>query len=107
MTIKDMQYYRDFDLSSAAMAIHKLADKRGTSPVFGDAIQSLWVLSEESEVTAEKLCDVLGKPDRVRATEAGNVWEYDWIDQYGQITYASSTPFLIVNGVVQGLADEE
>ena len=39
--IKDMNYYRTFDLRSASREIEQLGQDRGNHEVFGDAIQSL------------------------------------------------------------------
>ena len=105
--IKDMDYYRSFDLLSSSAEIRKLGKDRGNHEVFGDAIQSLLIVAGEREVTSSEIEQILGKPDRVADNDAGEVWEYDWSDTYGPVNYTSSTPFQITNGVCTGLAPDE
>lgn len=105
--IKDMDYYRSFDLLSASEEIRELGDDRGNHEVFGDAIQSLLIAASEREVCSAEIEQVLGKPDRVVSNDAGEVWEYDWSDTYGPTNYTSSTPIQITNGVCAGLAPDE
>lgn len=105
--IKDMDYYRSFDLLSASEEIRQLRSERGNHEVFGDAIQSLLIAAGEREVSSDEIEQVLGKPDRVVGNDAGEVWEYDWCDKYGPASYTSSTPFQITRGVCAGLAPDE
>ncbi len=105
--IKDIDYYRSFDLLSASEEIRELGNDRGNSEVFGDAIQSLLIAADEREVGSSEIEQVLGKPDRIVDNDSGEIWEYDWSDTYGPIKYTSSTPFQIMNGVCTGLAPDE
>lgn len=105
--IKDMDYYRSLDLLSAGAEIRKLGDDRGSHEVFGDAIQSLLIAACEREVASSEVEQILGKPDRVVDNDTGEVWEYDWSDTYGPVSYTSSTPFQIASGVCTGLAPDE
>ncbi|QDU42265.1 hypothetical protein Mal52_07210 [Symmachiella dynata] len=105
--IKDMDYYRSFDLESASQKIEQLGSDRGNHDVFGDAIQSLLIAAKERYVENTEIRHVLGKPDRIKKNHRGEVWEYDWSDTYGPIHYTSTTPFQIMNGACAGLADEE
>lgn len=105
--IKDMDYYRSFDLLSASRRIRQLGSDRGNHEVFGDAIQSLLIAAGEREVGSSEIEQILGKPDRVKGNDAGEVWEYDWSDTYGAVNYTSSTPFQITNGACKGLAPDE
>ena len=104
--IKDTEYYRSFDLLRASKEIEQLGDNRGRNhEVFADAIWSLLTATEEREVASSEIEQILGKPDRVKPNDLGEVWEYDWSDTYGPIEYTSSTPFQICNGVCVGLVD--
>ena len=107
MIIKDMDYYRSFDLLAAGKEIRALASDRGNHEIFGDAIQSLLIAAGEREVGSAEIEEVLGKPDRVKDNDGGEIWEYDWSDTYGPANYSSSTPFQITNGVCTGLAPDE
>lgn len=104
--VKNMKYYRSFDLLSAGAEIRKLGSDRGNHEVFGDAINSLCIAANERKVSSREIEEVLGKPDRVVSNKAGEVWEYDWSDMYGPTRYTSSTPFQFVDGVCVGLAPE-
>lgn len=105
--IKDMDYYRSFDLLSAGKKIRELGSDRGNHEIFGDAIQSLLIIADEREVSSTEIEEVLGKPDRIKDNDGGEIWEYEWSDTYGQAKYSSSTPFQITNGVCAGLAPDE
>ncbi|ADG69075.1 hypothetical protein Plim_3262 [Planctopirus limnophila DSM 3776] len=105
--VKDIHYYRSFDLLSASEKIRELGNDRGSSEVFADAIHSLLIAAEERSVGSSEIEQVLGKPDRIVDNEGGEVWEYDWSDMYGPIKYTSLTPFQITNGVCTGLAPDE
>ena len=102
-----MDYYRSFDLESARRSIEQLGSERGGHEVFGDAIQSLLIAASQREIESDEIESVLGKPDRIKINQVGEVWEYDWSDTYGPTHYTSSTPFQISNGTCTGLADEE
>jgi hypothetical protein len=107
MTVKDLHYYRAFDLVGASKEIQQLGSDRGSHEIFGDAIQSLLIIATEREVPSCEIEQVLGKPDRIKSKEKGEVWEYDWADVYGSANYTSSTPFQVLNGVCVGLAAED
>ena len=104
--IRDLGYYRTFDLLKASEMIRSLGSERGQFEVFSDAIQSLVIVAVEHEIESRKILDVLGEPDRMFKNSAGEVWEYDWTDNYGPSKYKSSTPFQICSGVCRGLATD-
>ncbi len=105
--IKNIHYYRSFDLLSASEEIRQLGSDRGASEVFADAIYSLVIAAEERGVGSSEIEQVLGTPDRIVDNESGEVWEYHWSDMYGPIKYTSLTPFQITNGVCTGLAPDD
>jgi hypothetical protein len=105
--IKDMHFYRAFDLADASRRIRQLGDDRGNHEVFGDAIHSLFILAKERVLLGEELKQVLGKPNRVIQNDAGEVWEYDWSGFHGPDNYRSSTPFQVISDVCTGLAADE
>jgi len=104
--VKDMAYYRSFDLESAGQRIQQFGSERGRHEVFGDAIQSLLIAANDRELRSTEIEIILGQPDRVKTNQIGEVWEYDWSDTYGPTHYSSFTPFQITNGACVGLADE-
>jgi len=105
MTIKDIQYYLAMDLAVAAEEIRKLGVERGKSEVFGDALMALDLKAEKEDLFEDDLVRVLGQPDTKRQSSEGTIWEYCWEDRHGPNRYVSSTPFLVRDGRIVGLAD--
>lgn len=105
--IKDKKYYQAIDLAKASVEIAELGDTRGTHEVFLDAVGALVVLCRSREFSVGEIEQILGKPDRVKVNDAGEVLEYDWSDTYGEVTYTSTTPFQIANGICTGLAPDD
>lgn len=106
MPIKDAQYYRSIDLRAAADSIRKLGSCRGSDPLFWDAIQALLIKAKEGKVSAEELHSILGAPDKEITKGEQMILEYNWINRHGLVEYLSTTPFVVRDGLVTGLADD-
>lgn len=106
MHIKDMQYYRDFDLNSAASQIEAMGDSRGKSEIFADAITSITVRCMTDKLPESQIRRVLGQPNKIRQVGSKTIWDYEWEDVYADVPYESSTPLVIVDGYCVGVDDE-
>ena len=104
----DLEFYLNLDLATAAEEIQKLGDDRGNHHrVFGEAIRSLCVRCEEKEhITADYVQSILGKPDRILEVDRVEIWQYNWLGMHGPDVYSSTSPFVMVDGVCQGIPGE-
>ncbi len=106
---KDRAYYESVDLGQLASIAARNKVDRKRDKTWGEICKVLAIRSDilGRRIPQEDLLTLLGEPDRTKCTDAGEVWEYDWFGQHGPTEYRSTTPFLIVNGVLVGLAQRK
>lgn len=95
------------DLSSLSALVPREPGARAQSKAFVDLIAAICHQAGVRRLERGELEGLLGGPDRRRELAAGEVWEFDWLDDCQGIEYTATTSFVVEGGALVGLIRDE